>query len=207
MNSHNIHRRIWLRAPLVVLTLVLLTALAATARAGEFPNERKGPVLGFNLGTGGGKFEFERLGVKVDKELDGVFGGIGRIGYGVSNSVIISLEGHLFDKSNSEVDVQGVDTLLMLTWYPGGGGFFLRGGLGGGAANVKLLGPPHLIDWEERESEEAGGFGLGYEWRLGRQFALGVALDVQVMRFDDLLLFKDTYLGHGAMSVQLNWYL
>jgi len=207
MNKHHIHRRIWLRAPLVALTLVLLTALAATARAGDFPHERKGPVLGFNLGTGGGKFEFERIGVEIDRELEGVFGGIGRIGYGVSNSVIISLEGHLFDKSNSEVDVQGVMALVTVTWHPGGGGFFLRAGAGGGAANIKVIGAPAAVDWSERESEGAGSFGLGYEWRLGREFALGVALDGRAMTFEDLPLFEETVLGNGIVSVQLNWYL
>jgi len=188
MDKHIIYRRIWLRAPLAALTLILilLAALAGGARAGEFPHDRKGLVLGFNLGGGSAKLEYERLGVKVESEVENMFGGIGRIGFGVSDHVVFSLEGHGFGKTNAEADVQGVMTLVTVTWHPGGGGFFLRGGVGGGAANVKLIGPPSPVNWSEREAEGAGGLGLGYEWRPG---------------------YRETVLGSGIFSLQLNWYL
>ncbi len=207
MDKHIIHRRIWLRAPLVVLTLILLAALASTVRAGEFPHARKGLLLGFNIGGGNTKLEFERLGAKVESEIESTFGGIGRIGLGLSDHVALSLEGHGFGKTNNVADVQAIMTLVTVTWYPGGGGFFVRAGVGGGAANVKLLGPPALVYWAEREAEGAGSLGLGYEWRLGRQFALGLALDGRAMGFTDLPGFKQTVLGSGLASLQLNWYL
>lgn len=209
MDKHIIHRRLWLRAPLVMLALilVLLATLATTSRAGEFPHERKGLVLGFNLGGGSAALHYERFGIEVEHEIENVLGGGGRIGYGLSDHVVLSLEGHGFGKTNSEADVQAVMTLVTVTWYPGGGGFFLRAGGGGGAANVKLLGPPAPVDWSERESEGAVGVGLGYEWRLGRQFALGLALDARAMTFEDLPLFQETVLGRGTASLQLNWYL
>ncbi|MBU0740790.1 hypothetical protein KJ554_00400 [bacterium] len=209
MDKHIIHRRIWLRAPLVALTLTLalLALLAATVRAGEFPHERKGLVLGFNLGGGNAALQYDLFGTNVEREIENVFGGGGRIGYGLSDHVVLSLEGHGFGKTSGEADVQAVMTLVTVTWYPGGGGFFLRAGGGGGAANVTLPGPPAAVDWNEREAEGAAGVGLGYEWRLGRQFALGVALDARGLSFEDLPLFRETTLGHGTASLQLNWYL
>jgi hypothetical protein len=207
MDRHITERRLWLRAPLLAAVLVLLAVLAATARAGEFPHARKGLVLGFNIGTGSAALDFERLGASVESELENVAGGIGRIGWGLSDRVVLSLEGHVFGRTDCEADVQGVMTLITVTWHPGGGGFFLRGGVGGGAANVKLLGPPAAVDWSEREAEGAGGLGLGYEWRLGGQFALGLALDGRAMAFEDLPLFAETVLGSGVASLQLNWYL
>ncbi len=209
MNKHLINRRLWLRAPLAALTLVLilLAAMAGKASAGDFEHERKGLVLGFNLGAGGGTLDYKVLGLEVEREIEDMSGGIGRIGYGLSDHFVISLEGHGFGKTSNEVDVQAIMTLMTLTWYPGGGGFFLRAGVGGGAADIKLLGPPSLIDWQERESEGAAGFGLGYEWRLGRQFALGLALDGRALVFEDLPLYKETVLGNGIASIQLNWYL
>ncbi len=209
MNRHIIHRRIWLRAPLVALTfaLVLTAALCGRAEAGDFPHDRKGLVLGFNLGGGGAGLVYERFGTEFEYEMENMPGGTFRIGYGVSDHVVLSLEGSVFGKTNAECDVQGVMTLFTLTWHPGGGGFFLRAGAGGGAANVKVPALPHLVDWSEREAEGAVGLGLGYEWRLGRQFALGVALDARGMAFENLPLFENTGLGQGVASLQLNWYL
>jgi len=209
MDKHLINRRIWLRGPLMTLTLILtlLAALAGGAWAGDFDHERKGLVLGVNLGIGGANLQYERLGMTVEHEIESVPGGIGRVGFGLSDHFVITLEGHGFGKTNSQVDIQGVMTLLTLTWHPGSGGFFLRGGVGGGAATIKLLGPPSAVVWEEREAEGAVGFGLGYEWRLGRQFALGLALDGRALVFEDRLGFRETVFGSGIASLQLNWYL
>jgi len=59
---------------------------------------------------------------------------------------------------------------LPLTWYLGGGGFFLRGGPGVGLAQV---------DYYDRGVHASGhdyGFGFrfaaGYEWRLNDRLAL-----------------------------------
>ncbi|MBC8424519.1 hypothetical protein H8E07_10380 [bacterium] len=209
MDKHTINRRIWPRTPLVALTLILilLATMADIAKADDFDHERKGLVLGLNLGTGGASLQYERLGLAVEHEIENVPGGIGRIGFGLSDHFVITLEGRGFSKTNSEVDIQGAMALVTLTWHPGGGGFFLRGGVGGGAANIRLLGPPSLVDWEEREAEGAAGFGLGYEWRLGRQFALGLALDGCAMGFEDRPGFQETVFGSGIASLQLNWYL
>jgi hypothetical protein len=95
--------------------------------------------------------------------------------------------------------------LVTLTWYPGSGGFFLRAGAGTAQATVKLPAPTGA-DWVEREGD-AGLPGIGYEWRLGRQFALGIALDAVGVEFQDLPDFQDTVLGYGSASLQLNWYL
>jgi hypothetical protein len=209
MDKHIINRRIWLRAPLAALTLILilLAALSGRVMAGEFEHERKGLVIGFNLGGGSSTLEYTILGTKVEREIESMFGGIGRIGYGVSDHVVLGLEGHGWGKTNTNVDVQSVMTLLTVTWYPGGGGFFLRGGVGGGAANITLTDSPGIINWQERDAEGAVGFGLGYEWRLGRQFALGLALDARALVFEDLPLYKETVFGNGIASMQLNWYL
>ena len=209
MNRHTIHRRLWLRTPLAALLLVLLALALTSVRsdAGEFPHERKGLVLGFNLGGGEMNLEYDRFGVKVERETDAVIGGVGRIGYGLSDHVVLSLEGVGFCKDEDDVDLQARMSLLTVTWYPAGGGFFLRGGIGSGEVDLEMTGPPEAVDWDESEPEEAFGIGLGYEWRLGRQFALGAALDARAMIFEDELVRKDIVLSNGTVSVQLNWYL
>lgn len=209
MYRHTTHRRHWLRVLLVALTLILMgvAALAGRAAAGEFPHERKGLVLGFNAGGGSADLEYKSFGVKVEREIESVYGGIVRIGYGVSDQVVLSLEGHGFEKDRGDIDLSAHMTLLAVTWHPGGGGFFLRAGVGGGRADIRLPGPPEAIDWVERDAEGAGAFGLGYEWRLGRQFALGVALDGRAMVFEDGLFRKDIVFSNGMASLQLNWYL
>nr|MBC8423994.1 hypothetical protein [bacterium] len=81
MDKHIIYRRIWLRAPLAALTLILilLAALAGGARAGEFPHDRTGLLLGFNLGGGSAQLEYERPGVKCARDVENLFAGLGRL--------------------------------------------------------------------------------------------------------------------------------
>lgn len=186
---------------LTAILLILLTA--GTALSAE--HARKGLNLGFNAGCANSVLEYDRLGATVDRESDGGFGGAARIGYGVSDSVILSLDLRGFNKEDGPQEIHAALALATITWHPGGGGFFLRAGVGGGSADV-LLPAPDNADWNDREGD-AALIGLGYEWRLGRQFALGLALDGYGLHFDDRLGFQDTTLGFGSTSLQFQWYL
>lgn len=198
MRRHNLIRH-------AALFLLSLGLLVGAARAGEHPHDRRGLVLGFNVGGGTAMLQYDRFGTEVERELDDGAAGAVRIGYGVSNSVVFALEGRGFHKEDGPLDVAHRAALVTVTWHPGGGGFFLRGGVGSSTNTIKLGAPDHA-DWEDREGD-AALIGLGYEWRLGRQFALGVALDAYGTEFEDLPLFQDTTFGAGSASVQLQWYL
>jgi hypothetical protein len=195
-----------LRRGLLLAALVLAVAASAPARAGEHPHDRKGLLLGFNFGGGSGILAFERAGEDYEIEFEEGHSSQARIGYAFSDRFALSLEGTGFHWKDGEQEVDGGVGCLVATWWPGGGGFFLRLGVGGGVYDAKVDDPDAHIDWKERDGA-AGLLGLGYEWRLTRSFALGVAADISGVKYDDLPLFKETGLGSAAVSAQFNWYL
>ena len=124
---------------------------------------------------------------------------------GTAGQMSRAIEGRGFQMEEGTEKAEFGMALVSVTWHPGGGGFFLRTGVGRGFTTL-ALDAPDSADWDERESP-AALLGLGYEWRLGRQFALGVALEAYGTELDDLPTFQNTNLGVGLASVQLQWYL
>jgi len=189
----------------LILFLLATTLLASLAKADDVPQERRGLMLGFNVGGANAVLAYDRFGTAIEREIEGGSGAAVRVGIGLSNSVVLGLEGHGISKKDGPEELSAGAGLVTLTWYPGGGGFFLRGGVGTAQATL-LLAAPVGADWVEREGD-AGLLGIGYEWRLGRQFALGIALDAVGIEYQDLPGFEDTTLGFGSASLQLNWFL
>ena len=190
----------------LLLALIALSLLAAeTARAGDYHNDRRGLMLGFNVGGANADLKFQRLGADIKREIEGGHGGALRVGFGLSDHFVLSFEAYGIEKQDAATDLEAGAALVTATWYPGGGGFFLRAGVGTGVTSLKMT-SPEFINWVEREGD-AALLGLGYEWRLGRQFALGVAVDGVVTEYSDTFGFHDTEFGFGSASLQLNWYL
>ena len=50
-------------------------------------------------------------------------------------------------------------------------------------------------------------FGLGYEWKLGERFGLGLAADGFGFDADGVTGYEDDEVGAGGATVQFNWYL
>jgi len=180
---------------LTALTAALLLVPAIAAQAGQWPHERDGVVLGFNLGAG-------TAGVTAsgyDSEREGGLGGSGRIGYAFSPELAVGLEGNFWTR---EVDGEtwtfsvGAATL---TYYPGAKGFFVRGGLGGGSMEFETQQGGVTFS----ASDNGFGFllGTGYEWRLARKFALGPEIDYSYAKVND-----DISLNYVNFTVGLNWY-
>src|SRR6267142_2731676 len=94
----------------VPLSVALLILISATAAvAGSYPHEREGG-----------------------------FGGNFRVGYAFSPQVAAGLEGNMWTKSvNNETWTFSVGGPA-LTYYPGGTGFFVRGGVGVGTVDYSL---------------------------------------------------------------------
>jgi len=182
-----------------LLALLLLIAVAVPATAGQWPHERDGFMLGFNLGAGTAT-------AKPDVgESDSGGGGSGsfRAAWAFSNQFLVGLE------STAWVGTTDLDTELTLssyklnfTWYPAAKGWFLRGGFGAGTARISttIFGP----EWSVSDSGGSFGVGAGHEWRLTRTFALGVAVDYCTIDLDEDSNFSNfDFVNYTA---QLNWY-
>jgi hypothetical protein len=179
----------------------------------RFRNHRKGWLIGGGFGAGGGVLVFERPD-GTDHEPDAEMGGMGslRFGYAVSNSVAFTVELHGYGREGNGREWGAGTAVAALTWWPDASGFFLRVGAGGGGARLV---EPHAggIVREMERHGPAGILAAGYEWRVGRKFALslavegaGIALEETEVEdaYDDL---KDLAFGFGGVTIQFNWYL
>ena len=77
-------------------------------------------------------------------------------------------------------------------------------GLGGGGGDILRRDTGKLVHFEEKG---AGLFGFGYEWKLGRKFALGLAADAIGFDLEGASGLEDDIAGLGIFSIQFNWYL
>ena len=71
---------------------------------------------------------------------------------------------------------------------------------------------PRLGGSHAREPGTAGPIygsqvGLGYEWKLGERFGLGLAADGFGFDADGVTGYEDDEVGAGGATVQFNWYL
>ncbi len=188
----------------IVIALSILT-LATASDAGEFAHERQGFIIGLSTGSGCGGLEYEQGGKTI--EIDELVGSTGtfRIGYGFSDSWTLTLDAQGFEHDSRNSTMELGSAVIAGTWYPRAGGFFVRLGLGGGESEVRI----DDIDSPLNFKEEGGviALGLGYEWRVSRNFALGLGLEARGYAFDDFDGLKEMTLGNGNCSILMTWYL
>jgi hypothetical protein len=168
-------------------------------------HQRHGFLIGVNAGIGASHVAFTLGPAEVRDDRSGALFGGYRLGYAVSNSIAFTLEGRSYYSSDSQGDWQLYGTFLTLTWWPDGCGFFLRAGLGGG--KIETIHDIGQTDLQVDEQADLLALGMGYEWRLGRHFALGGALDFVGGDIDVIEDLLDLRFGSGGISIQFNWYL
>lgn len=193
----------WWLAACVLLTI---TAVRADAR---YPHERNGFLIGFNLGIGSAEVEWKGEGVNLSSdEREGGGAGNFRVGYAVRPDLALALEVTAWSRT---YDIEPGDDATVnfsvvgpaLTWYPQGGGFFLRGTIGVGRVSVEVDTGPVTV------SADDGGLGvalaLGYEWRLTQKFALGIEVDggsIDAGEVDG----GDLTANFANLTAAFNWY-
>jgi hypothetical protein len=191
-----------IRKALVAFILMITMMSAASAQAEG--RDRKGLILGFNAGWGSAGFSSQIADrTLTDDPFSGAAGGL-RFGYAFSNSFGLSLEGYGFGTDRNDEGWGLGAGFLTITWWPDGSGFFLRAGVGGGGGDVLRRGTGELVHFEDKG---AGLFGLGYEWKLGRKFALGLAADGIGIDLENASGLEGGTAGLGVFSIQFNWYL
>jgi hypothetical protein len=194
---------------LTLAALALTSLLAAAAQAGTHPNERRGWIVGFDIGTGTSLVKYDRPVGNYESDDDEIGGSFGiRVGYGLSDRFTLTLDSNGFGLEDDDWETGIGTTVAMATYHFGGGGFFLRAGAGIGRIETTLpddlTGSPAV---EIKKNGPVAAFGLGYEWRVGQKFGLGLALDSRggaIEDFDDL---TDISFTKSTVGLQFNWYL
>lgn len=195
-------------APLLVL-LVLLHP--ATSEAGR-PHERTGLVLGFGLGGGSAAWDWAVPAFGSANEGSGCANV--RIGGAIRDDVVLGLEATAWAK-DYHLSVAGQDagtarvtfstTTFTGTWYPKGGGYFLRGGVGFAAAKLEVIFPSGPFDSAQHTD---AGVGLvaasGYEWRLTDKLAVGPQVELVFLGIHGGELVDNVLVVDGGL--EFTWY-
>ena len=164
------------------LVLALLTSLSLPANAQGNAQTRQGFWITFGFGAGSlGCDDCNDAGDEDDR-LNGVNFQL-RAGGTLSQRLLIGGEVNGFTKSENDATLTVTNITPVLQFYPSAqGGFFLKGGLGLATAEFEFGGI----------SIEDEGFGvtigLGYDARVGRNFALTPYLDILSSSFDGVSL-------------------
>ncbi len=197
----------------LILTLTLGLNVAALCQAHE-PGEtnetdpHKGLILGINFGSGNSSHGYHHNSRTVINDGKEVGMGALRFGYSFNSTFALTLEGFGFGSDNcgnNENEEWGIGAgFLAATWHPGGHGFFLRSGIGGGGGEFY-----HPITKSKIELKEKGAilFSLGYDWRLGDSLTLGFSLDSMAIDAGNTLGPGDDFIGSSSLAVQFNWYI
>lgn len=167
--------------------------------------ERRGLFIGVNAGFGGSTVQYKDASRSIIEENEGGALGALRFGYAFHQKLALSLEGFGFGGTEDENEDQGVGVaLLVLTWHPCGNGFFVRAGAGGGGGKFR-----HPVSGQEITLKErgAGLFGVGYDWWVGDNTTLGLAVDGFSLDAGNTTGFEDDHISTGGVTLQFNWYL
>jgi hypothetical protein len=194
---------------LAAITLITTLAVAAPALAGDDDGNvslrnRKGLLVGVNAGWGHSMFS-EQVGSRTYSDDPYSGGTVGlRFGYAFHDALALTAEAHGFG-SNAGQDEWGMGAgLLVLTWWPRGGGLFVRAGVGAGGGEVLLRETGEILHFEDKAT---GMFGIGYEWMVGRNLGLSLVADGLGIDLDGISGRTDDVTGSSSVSIQLNWYL
>jgi hypothetical protein len=155
------------------LALGLVTALSVPVAAQGNPQTRQGFFISFGFGAGS-------LGCDDcdDERLNGVNAYL-RIGGTLSQRLLIGGEVNGWSKTENDATLTVSNVGPVILFYPSAqGGFFLKGGLGLSSTSLDL-------GTFEIEEEGVGlTLGIGFDARVGRNFALTPYLDILTSSYD-----------------------
>jgi hypothetical protein len=192
---------------LVVLVVVMCAGWPLSAAA--LPHVRTGFCAGVGFGLESVAWSDE----DGRRPAEGSGAANARVGYAVKPDLVLGVEcwgwAKTYQFSTSTlpvpVDVKLAATTACVTYFPGGGGFFMRLGAGFAYGRVTQNPPssvtnvPHL---EESRQGFAAEVAPGYEWRVANRLALGAQGDIVYLGVGSPL--NDAF-GYG-LSAQFNWY-
>jgi hypothetical protein len=180
------------------LACMAVLGLASTASAGTYPQDHNGWSIGFGIGGGSAGLSLDNF-EAGDREGGGM--GSFRVGYPLNSQVSLGLESNAWTKSET---VNGTDATVTFSATTVGAAFFpaegfvLRGGVGLG--QTKFTASQGSVSVSNSETGFGVTYGVGYEFRLARTFALGPQIDGGFATFDG---GSSNWVGLG---LEFNWY-
>lgn len=197
-----------MRPAMLVTACCVVVAFAMPVRTLAEPHVRDGFFLG--VGFGGGSAS---VGWYDDRRVEWSGTINARAGHAIDTHLVLGAEVWYWAKdyeiarSDGDVPVELRFTAgtLAATWFPDGGGFFVRAGAGLAVGHLNALPPAgsSFPETAERDTGIAALAAMGYEFRITEEFALGAEGDFVYMGVSSGAI--DTVIGYDV-NAQLNWY-
>lgn len=191
------------------LACLALLGLATAGFAGTYPQDHNGWSIGFGVGGGSAALSFDGdngSSVSTDRE-SGPMGSF-RVGYPLNKQVTLGFESNGWSKTET---VDGVDGTVTFTASTIGAAFFpseglvVRAGLGVGQTKFSLS--QGSVEVSETKTGLGLTYGIGYEFRLTRRFALGPQLDGGFSTFSASDGAPKGSANWAGLGLEFNWYL
>ena len=152
-----------MRAAILIASLLACASASLDAQSARRPNTRKGFWVGFGLGDGSAGVDC----TDCPTGRLGGFSGYVRLGGTLSPSILIGFESNAWVHSESGLDQSMGFGSVVALWYPSPtGALYLKGGLGGLTYRAD-----DGFD-EYTATAPSVSLGIGYEFRLGRNFSI-----------------------------------
>ena len=194
--------------PILPLTIAFAVFLGSSEAAARHPDHRNGLTLGLALGGGWSQVRLSNRDQPWEFGPAGAF----RLGYAFQNSWIAGLEFNGWRKTVDGTETHFSNTAVTGTFFPKAGSFFLRGGVGAG---LGALGVPVDNDLGITQLKfvhkwsVAFLLGMGYEIRTHRSWALGFALDANVLPLGSVTsgeVTENVDVSYTTITASYTWY-
>jgi len=160
--------RLSLVAAAASVVLLAASAFAADTHSGPWPEDRNGWLIGF--GVGGGSAGLKLDGESADEREDSYTGSF-RVGHAFSNQLALDAQVNGWTREENGSTGTFDAATVGLSFYPGGHGLMLRGGVGLGG--VGFSNKAGNVTTSTSEIGYAAHAGAGYEFRAKRTLAIG----------------------------------
>jgi opacity protein-like surface antigen len=196
---------------LVCVPAFLIGALANPAAALDLGgHDRDGVVVGLTLGHGWNGVNFETTDGRGAEDDISAFTGAFKVGWARSDQLVgfIGLSGwkRSYVQNITPATATNFNFLAELYWYPRGGGFWIKGGLGTGYLDlyVNTALPADRIEF--REGGLTTTVGAGYEFRATGTTAFGIAYDYTHVDMGDFGEIRNASTGNHVLAFSFTWY-
>ncbi len=195
----------------VLLVLIFaLTAPSAFAFGGG-GHDRDGMVIGLTLGHGWNSLQLtDGSGRERDTGDMSTFTGAFKLGWARSDNLVgfIGISGwtRSFYQNIAPASATNFNFLAEIYWYPTGGGFWGKGGIGSGSTDFWVNSYSDLNALSFKEGGFTYTLGAGYEFRVSDAMAFGLAYDYTKIDMGDFGEITGANTVNHVLGINLNWY-
>jgi hypothetical protein len=168
-------------------------------------------VYGLNLGYGSTQAKAYDVGnaTQLESPWQGDFTGALRVAFAPNETFTYGLDfsgwvDRTLTYNDERVDTRVFYFLLQAHWFPGGQGFYVRGGVGAGSLGLTYR---DIVTVSKSKGGFCWGAGAGYEIRVSDTFAIGAAYDYRWISVGEFAgVFDDTQAATQAVTMSFTWY-